>query len=326
MKAAVVKEIGKPPVYDDFREPIPAKDEVLVLVKAAALSRLTRSKASGKHYSSTKELPLVPGTDGVGVLADSGKRVFFMLPPAPFGSMAEKVAVKASNCVPVPDGLDDVTAAALANPGMSSWTAFTERARLIAGETVLVNGATGAAGRLAVQIAKHMGAKKVIATGRDPETLKKLIALGADSTISLTLPTEALAAAFQKEFSTGVDVIIDYLWGPTAELLIAAAAQQFGSARAATPTRYVEVGEMSEPNITLPGGVLRSVALELMGSGIGSVALDKLLNSISGVLQAALPARLQVETDVYPLSEVATAWSNDKSKLRTVFTIGQVSR
>lgn len=326
MKAAVVKEIGKPPVYGDFRDPVPAKDEVLIQVKAAALSRLTRSKASGKHYSSTGELPLIPGVDGVGVRADNGQRVFFMQPPAPFGSMAEKVAVKASHCVPVPDGLDDVTAAAIANPGMSSMAAFKERARLVTGETVLVNGATGAAGRLAVQIAKHLGAKKVIATGRDPETLNKLAAMGADKTIAITQPKELLLAAFQQEFNAGVDVIIDYLWGPTAELLITAAAQLYGSGREAKPLRYVEVGEVSEPNITLPGGALRSTALELMGSGFGSVPFEKLLGAISDVLQAALPARLQVEADVHPLSEVETVWANDKNKLRTVFTIGPAAK
>lgn len=322
MKAAVVKEIGKSPVYGDFREPSPAKDEVLICVKAAALSRLAKSKASGKHYSATGEVPLVPGVDGVGLLADSGKRVFFMLPAPPFGSMAEKVVVKASHCVSVPDGLDDVTAAAIANPGMSSWPAFKERARLAPGETVLVNGATGTAGRLAVQIAKHLGAKKVIATGRDPEALKKLTALGADSTISLTQSQEALAAAFKQEFDKGVDVVIDYLWGPTAELLIAAAAAQFGSARQSVPVRYVEIGEMTGPTITLPGAALRSTALQIMGSGIGSVPLEKLLNSIGEVFQATVSARFQIETDVHPLADVEDAWAKDKGTIRTVFTIG----
>lgn len=321
MKAAVVKEIGMPPVYDDFKDPVPAKDEVLIQVKAAALTRLSKSKASGKHYSSTSELPLVPGVDGVGQLAGSGKRVFFMLPAAPFGSMAEKVVVKASHCVPVPDGLDDVSAAALANPGMSVWGALKERAGLAVGETVLVNGATGTAGRLAIQIAKHLGAKKVIATGRDPEALKKLMTLGADTAISLTQPSEALAATLQQEFNKGIDVVIDYLWGPSAELLIAAAAAQFGTGREAVPVRYVEVGEMSAPTITLPGGALRSTAIELMGSGIGSVPLEKLLKGIGEVLQAAIPARFQIETDVHPLSDVADVWANDKGKSRTVFTM-----
>ena len=97
------------------------------------------------------------------------RRVYFVLPRAPYGSMAEQAVVPSAHCVPLPDELDDVTAAAIANPGMSSWAAYTERARLKAGETVLVNGATGTAGRLAVQIAKYLGARKVIATGRNAE-------------------------------------------------------------------------------------------------------------------------------------------------------------
>jgi NADPH:quinone reductase-like Zn-dependent oxidoreductase len=319
MKAAVVKEAGKSPVYGDFRDPSPAGDEVLIQVKAAALSHLARDRALGKHYSSTAELPMVPGIDGVGLIAGTMKRVFFAFPTAPFGSLAEKTVVKVSLCVPVPDGLDDVTAAALGNPGMSSWAAFKERAHLAAGETVLVNGATGAAGRLAVQIAKHLGAKKVIATGRDPEALQKLEAIGADSTISLMQPKEAQEAAFQQAFASGVDVVVDYLWGPTAELLIGAISR---SGRGAKPVRYVELGNASEPNITLPGAALRSTALELMGSGLGSVPLERLVSAIGSVMQAAIPARLAVETEAYPLSRVEEGWAKESSRKRTVFVVG----
>jgi len=153
MKAALVLEAGQTPVYGDFQEPVPASDEVLVTVKAAALSNVVKSRASGAHYSSSGELPFVVGIDGVGRLND-GDRVYFVLPRAPFGSMSERTVVRASQCIYVPDDLDDVTAAAIANPGLSAWAALKERAKLVAGETVLVNGATGTAGRLAVQIAK----------------------------------------------------------------------------------------------------------------------------------------------------------------------------
>jgi NADPH:quinone reductase-like Zn-dependent oxidoreductase len=184
MKAAIVVEAGNTPIYGDFREPVPANGEVLVTVKAAALSNLVKGRASGRHYSSSGEVPFVVGVDGVGHLED-GRRVYFVLPKAPFGSMSEKTVIRPSQCVSLPDNLDDVTAAAIANPGMSSWAAFKVRARLMAGESVLINGATGTAGRLALQIAKHMGARKVVATGRKVDAVKALAALGADVTIPL---------------------------------------------------------------------------------------------------------------------------------------------
>src|ERR1700733_360742 len=191
MKAAIVLEAGKAPVYGDFREPIPADGEVGVTVSAAALSNVVRSRASGTHYSSSGELPFVVGIDGVGRL-DEGRRVYFVLPKPPLGSMSERTVVKSGQCIDLPDGLDDVTAAAIANPGMSAWAALKERAKFLAGETVLVNGATGTAGRLAVQIAKHMGARKVVATGRSAESLKELPNLGADVTIPLGECDDAL--------------------------------------------------------------------------------------------------------------------------------------
>jgi len=167
MKAAIVRQAGQTPIYGDFPEPVPAPGDSRITVTAAAISNVARSRASGAHYSSSGEFPLVAGIDGVGRL-DDGRRVYFALPRPPYGSMCERTVAPTTQCLPVPDSLDDVMAAAIANPGLSSWVAFTERARLKAGETVLVNGATGMAGQLAVQIAKHLGASKVIATGAQP--------------------------------------------------------------------------------------------------------------------------------------------------------------
>ena len=184
MKAAVVAQAGSLPVYSDFPAPLPSSGECSIAVSAAALSPVVKARVSGAHYSAAGDFPFVAGIDGVGRL-DDGRRVYFILPKAPYGSMAERAVVPASHCVPVPDGLDDIAAAALANPGLSSWAAFKERARLASGETVLINGATGASGRLAVQIAKHLGAGKVIATGRNASALQSLKAIGADETIVL---------------------------------------------------------------------------------------------------------------------------------------------
>jgi NADPH:quinone reductase-like Zn-dependent oxidoreductase len=120
MKAALVLKTGQTPVYSDFREPVPSSGENLIAVTAASLSHVTRSRASGTHYSTSGQLPFIAGLDGVGRLTD-GCRVYFMLPVAPFGSMAERTIVETPHCLALPDELDDVTAAAIAIPGMSSW-------------------------------------------------------------------------------------------------------------------------------------------------------------------------------------------------------------
>ncbi len=317
MKAAIVWEAGQTPVYGDFVEPEPTPGENRIAVTAAAISHVVKGRASGTHYSASGRFPFVVGIDGVGRL-DDGSRVYFILPKAPYGSMAERAVVPAAQCLPLPDGLDDVTAAAIANPGMSSWAAYAERARLKAGETVLVNGATGTAGRLAVQIARHLGAGKIIATGRNADALRSVAVLGADVTIPLVASEQALEDSFKEQFAAGVDVVIDYLWGKSAELLLTAGAK---AGTGAVPIRFVQVGSVSGSDITLPSAVLRSSAIELMGSGIGSVPLDRLVAAVGGLLQAAVPGGFKIAATPVPLSEVEQAWPRDDSARRTVFTV-----
>ena len=317
MKAAIVLGAGRTPVYADFDEPLPAAGESRVTVTASAISHVVKSRASGAHYSSSGQFPFVVGIDGVGRLDDGG-RVYFVLPRAPHGAMAERTIVSSAQCLALPDELDDVTAAAIANPGMSSWAAYAERARLKAGETVLVNGAAGAAGRLAVQIAKHLGAKKVIATARNAEALESLIALGADVTIPLSDNQAALEDRLKEQFAEGVDVVVDYLWGKSAEQILIAGAKAGADA---APIRFVQIGSASGPDITLPSAVLRSSAIELMGSGIGSIPLDGFVRCIDGLLRAAAPGGFKIASRSVPLSEVEQAWPNDDSARRTVFTM-----
>jgi len=322
MKAAVVMESGKTPVFADFNDPVPQVGEELVAVTASAISHVTKSRASGSHHTSPGSLPAVVGIDGVGRTQD-GRRVYFVLPEEPFGGMAEKVAVRLHQCVPLPDDVDDITAAAIAIPGMSSWAAFKERAHLVAGENVLINGATGTAGRLAVQIAKYMGAKRVIATGRDIVALEQVKALGADATIPLIQSPKELETAFKEQFGgNGVDVVLDYLWGKSAETLIVAAAK---AGKEAVPIRLVQIGAMSGSNITLPGAALRSSALVLMGSGIGSIPLKSLVGAISGVLEAVVPGKLKIETEAVPLANVEETWGKDSGNSRVVFVVRQDS-
>jgi len=319
MKAAVVRCYERAPEYEDFEEPIAKNDEISITVKAAALSRLVQSQASGQHYSSDGRFPFVPGGDGVGVLPD-GQRVYFAFPTPPFGSMAERTVVPASLCVSLPHDLDDVTAAAAANPGMSSYAALMERAKLMKGECVLINGATGVSGRLAIQIAKHLGARRVIATGRNDASVAGLGALGADVLIPLDQPANSLTKAFQKAIKNdGVDVVLDYLWGPSAESLIAAATGH-GSRDAEPRIRFVQIGSLSGGTIALPAASLRSSGMELMGSGLGSVSNERLVNGVREVLGAIVPQGFQIRAQPVPLAQVARTWGS-KTTDRIVFTM-----
>jgi NADPH:quinone reductase-like Zn-dependent oxidoreductase len=323
MKAAVVKAPGQKPEYTNFPEPVAKEGEEVISVRASALSHLTKSRASGSHYSSDGEFPAVAGTDGVGRTTE-GQRVYFVLPEPPFGALAEKSLVKAQRCIPVPDELDDIIAAAIANPGMSAWAAMMERAQLKPGETVLVNGATGTAGRVAVQLAKYFGAAKVIATGRNEDELEEIRALGVDVAIPFTLGTlhplgeKRYEEALISEFAKGIDVVVDYLWGESARAIIAAIAK---GAEDAKPVRFVHVGAASgEESIDLPGAALRSSAIVLMGSGLKSVRWSALLGAIKRVFEATIPARLQIAIKAVPLSEVEAYWSAP-AKPRVVCTL-----
>ncbi|HED3066384.1 TPA: zinc-binding alcohol dehydrogenase family protein [Kluyvera ascorbata] len=314
MKAAVVFDLTQGPIWADFNEPQVGEQQTLIRVRAAAISHVVKSRASGKHYSFDGTLPFVVGIDGTGTLP-SGERVYFAFPVSPWGSMAQYAPVARQNCFALPDGLDDVTAAAMANPGMSAWAALVKRAKFEAGETVLVNGATGSAGQLAVQIARYLGAKKVIATGRNASALA---GLNADATIVLTGDDTALSAEFAVQANQGIDVVIDYLWGHSAELMLPALAKYSpGNA----PLRYVQVGSLAGSDIALNSAVLRSAPLQLMGSGIGSLSMPQLLQATGEMLHAAVAGGFTIATTPVPLRDVASAWSQDNSQKRTVFTL-----
>jgi NADPH:quinone reductase-like Zn-dependent oxidoreductase len=325
MKAAIVTAPGVTPIYGEFEKPSAKEGEEIISVRAAALSNVTKSRASGAHYSSSAIFPAVVGIDGVGVTQD-GRRVYFAMPEAPNGSMAEFCAIHSRRCVEIPNGVDDITAAAIANPGMSAWGGLVERAHLASGETVLVNGATGTAGRIAVQLAKHLGAAKVIATGRNVKELEEMKEIGADAVIPFLIDAqhpsgvEEYEEALKGTFSEGIDVVVDYLWGKTAEIVLTALAKTVED----HPVRFVHVGGSSgEMNIQLPGAVLRSAAITLLGSGVGSVSRKGLVQSIAHVLDAVGPATLKIATQVEPLANVENVWQSASGKPRVVFTMGE---
>lgn len=318
MKAAIVHGPHQVPVYGEFDDPVAHDGATVIHVAAAALSNATRARAAGSHYSLIGGFPLVPGIDGVG-RDDTGRRLGFLLPEAPFGGMGETTLVADASCLPIPDGVSDVLAAAVINPGQSPIGALSVRADLKDGETVLINGATGTTGQVAVQIAKYLGAGRVIATGRDTDTLTRLRELGADHTVDLTLDAEEVTDTLAGYFSDGrIDVVLDYLSGGPTETVLAAAGRGH---QGAEPIRYVIAGGAAGATTSVPTSVLGSTSIVVMGSGIGAVRVPDIIRSASQALHIAGEAKLQIDVHEVPLSDVERAWTADYGRSRIVFTV-----
>ena len=316
MKAAVVNTPGELPKFQEFDEPTVQEGEVLIHIHAAGLHPVVKSIASGAHYSSSGSGPMIPGVDGIGTLED-GTRVYFGGARKPWGTMAQRAAVPHSMYIPVPDGVDDATAAAIANPGMSGWVALKDRAGLTPGETVLILGATGVAGQLAIQVARQLGAKRIVGAGRNVNALRDA---GLDEVIALNQPEDDLRKAFITEAVAGIDVVIDYLWGRPTEILLEALAKGF-KPDATHRTRLVEVGGSAGPTITLPAATLRSIDLTLLGSGFGAASLERIFAAIPELFSLAASGSLKIDVDTVPLSDVETAWTRASKGRRVVFTV-----
>jgi NADPH:quinone reductase-like Zn-dependent oxidoreductase len=315
VNAAVVNFLGQPPRYLPFPEPDPGPGEVLIHVRAAGLHPIVKALASGSHYAAGGQLPMVPGIDGVGIRDDDGSRVYFGFARRPFGTMSDRTVVPADKCMPIPEGLDDAVAAAIPNPGMSAWLSLKERASLAPGETLLINGATGVAGRIAIQVARHLGAKRVIGTGRNVDSLQ---AAAVDAIIRLDQSEDEIRKALAQEVEQGIDVVIDYLWGRPAELILEALAKGFRPDKVRS-TRMIEVGEAAGKTIALPGATLRSIDLKLLGSGFGAVALDRVFDAIPTFFSLAAKGILTVNVERIPLRSVESAWTRKTEGRRIVF-------
>jgi NADPH:quinone reductase-like Zn-dependent oxidoreductase len=319
MKAAVLHELGQSPRFEDFADPTAGKDEALIRVRAASLKMVDKQLASGSHYASPHQLPVICGVDGLGTLED-GNRVFFGGPRRPFGAMAEFTVALSAFCFPVPSEIDDATAAALPNPGVSAWLSITHRARLAPGENALILGATGITGQLAVQIAKILGAKRVVGAGRNQKTLGRLAELGADATIQLDQPEDSLKSAFAREAGeAGVDVIIDYLWGRPVEVLLAAITKpEFATIK--KETRLVQAGESAGPTISLPAAVLRSTPLTIVGTA-GIPSREILMDAMHQIMSRAARRDLRIETERVPLADVERVWQRAEQSGRRIVLI-----
>ena len=316
MRAAVVTSFGTPPACQDLPTPTrQAPQEVLVDVIAAGLHPRVRSQADGSHYTSSGELPLVSGIDGVGRAPDGTLR-YFILPETTMGAMAEQTVVDLRRSVVLPSGSDPVLIAAAMNPAMSSWIALRRRITFRPGQRVLILGATGNAGRMAVQVAKQLGASQVIGAGRQPERLAALTDLGADATVSLDGPA-ADVTQHLGQAARDVDVVVDYLWGqPTADAMAAVVVNR---ADRGQPLTWIEIGSVAGPTAALPSAALRAVPLQIVGSGQGSVPAGDILAELPELAAEITSGTFQIAARPVPLADIETAWKDTDSQ-RIVIT------
>lgn len=305
MHAAVLSAFDSPPRYSEHPEPIAGEDGMIVEVLAAALHHLTRAKATGRHYSGTGSLPLVPGVDGV-VRDSSGQLRYVALDDTRLGTFADRTVIDVRRSVVLPQGADPVRIAAAMNPAMSSWVALRRRIAVKQGQRVLVIGATGNAGRMAVQISKLLGAEHVTAAGRDTTRLATLHALGADETCTLD----------ELDRAADVDVVLDYVWGePAAEgMMRMLAARRDRSA----PMSWVQIGSMAGATAPIPSVGLRSARLEIVGSGIGSVASRDFIAELPALAKALAGGAIDVRARKVPLAQIASVWDSPSDE-RLVF-------
>jgi NADPH:quinone reductase-like Zn-dependent oxidoreductase len=297
MHAAVVSSFDHPPRYETVPTPEPGReDEILVSVLASGLHPRVRSAANGTHYTSTDELPLIPGIDGVG-RTPTGELVYFVLPDTALGAMAEHTLIDRRRSVPLPADADPAAIAAAMNPAMSSWIALRRRIDFKAGQRVLILGATGNAGQLAVQVAKRLGAGQVVAAGRNAERLAALAQLGAD----VTVPLDALGDA-----AADVDVVIDYLWGePATQAMTALLTARSDRSRALD---WIQIGSVAGPTAAIPSAALRAANLRIMGSGQGSVSTRAIVTELPALAAEITAGSFTIDSRAVPLRDVEATW------------------
>jgi len=297
MRAAVIAALGELPGAGDVDEPEGASIRVL----AAPINPIDLATSRGVLPAGHPELPYVPGCEAVGTTAD-GRLVWMFgggLGTTRNGAMAEQAAVGAAHVVDVPEGADPALAGALGIAGLAGWLPFAWRAPLQGGENVLVLGATGTVGIVAVQTAKLLGAARVVAAGRNPAGLERALSDGADSTIRLDEPDD-LAAAFREAFGgDGPSYVFDPLWGAPAAAAVDAAAPG---------ATIVNLGQSAGATSELASAAVRFKSLNLLGHTNFALAADELAEHYGRLVGHALAGEIRLDVEQVALDDVADAW------------------
>jgi NADPH:quinone reductase-like Zn-dependent oxidoreductase len=305
MNAAVVTSFDEPPHYRQVEVPQPkTAEEILVDVLAVGLHPRVRTGAAGAHYTSTGSLPMIPGIDAVGRRED-GKRIYFVADDEVTGTMADRALVDVRRAIELPDDVDVAKVAAAMNPAMSAWVALRRRVPIEPGQSVLVLGATGNAGTMAVQVGKRLGAGRVVGAGRDLNRLGALASVGADEVVQLTDDADATARALGAA-AAEVDIVIDYLWGKPAERAIMALLTNRSDRSRAM--NWIQIGAIAGPTIELPSVVLRSANLRLQGSGQGAVSRQVYLAELPSLVDEIDAGTIGVNANTLSLADVEEIW------------------
>jgi NADPH2:quinone reductase len=294
-----LRQLGGPPEYGDFDEPVAGEGRVVVDMAAAGVHHVQLAIASGRTYLGTPQLPSVTGIDGVGRLAN-GRRVFVDTAVPPFGTWAERALAVEAHLLDVADDVEDATAAALGNSGLTAWLALAWRAPVEPGQTVLVLGAAGAVGSVAVQAARILGAGRVIAAVLPGQSAPP----GTQAVVTLA-PGEDWAAAFREASGgTGVHVIVDPVWGDPALAALGAAAPG---------ARLVQIGNIAAETVVLPAPLVRSNKVDILGHAVFHASIEVKREAYLRLTEHAGRGDIVVTMETLPLAEAATAWERQRS-------------
>lgn len=300
MRAAVIEELGGRPRIANLPAPDPADGEALIELAAAPLNPADLAVASGTFWAGHPRLPYVVGLEGTGrVLSGSqaGALVYATgggLGVRRNGAASERFVAPEASLIPLPEDADPAVTAALGTAGLAGWLPLAWRAGLQPGETVLVLGATGTAGGIAIQAARILGAAKVVAVGRNHDRLEELRDV-ADDVVALDEPD--LPARLVEACAPGADVIYDILWG---EPLVAA----LGAAR--TGARVVHVGTAAASTATLPS--IRGSQLSILGYSNFGAPREVLVEAYLTMVRHAMVGTLRIDLTRVPFEEAGHGW------------------
>jgi NADPH:quinone reductase len=317
MRAAVIERYGEPPVLRELPEP-KADGANLVEVTAAPLNPVDISIAGGKFYAGSPPTPYVPGGEGIGRLLQGGKpepRIYFRA-ALPNGAMAERAIVAKGQTVPIPDTIADGVAAALGTPGIAAYLALTRRAQLKAGETVLILAASGVLGSIAVQVARQLGAGRIIACARDERTLARAKALGADAIVDLK-QTDGLTERIREASGGQLQVVIDPVWGVPGVAALEAMSPM---------GRFVQVGASAGQEAVVKSGAVRGKYLSILGYTSFLVPWEEQAAAYRKLLDYAAAGKLNVEFEILSLEAAPDAWKQQAASPHRKLVLSPQSR